>query len=246
MSRKSRAGKHRQQAWHRQQQTPTSASSEYQHNIRQADDILAKEGVEIRLDNWQQLALDWFAPQKPEQGELARYIAEHEHKLGIRWTRELLRLEVFFQVEDYSQIIAHYDQAFSHYPRCALVDMWVADQVFRYAGDFWRARQMHRYVIEHLPGHAKPYYELGFMSYLLGDFPGALDWFNQAAERVADDNLEVAARILYNRGIVRYLVEGDKEAAIADIEEALKCMPDYPQAKEALRGLRGRLRWLPW
>jgi tetratricopeptide (TPR) repeat protein len=124
--------------------------------------------------------------------------------------------------------------------------MWVADQVFRHAGDFWRARQMYRYVIEHLPGHAKPYYELGFMSYLLGDFPGALGWFNQAAERVADDNLEMAARILYNRGIVRYLVEGDKKAAIADVEEVLKRMPDYPQAQEALRGLRGKLRWVPW
>jgi tetratricopeptide (TPR) repeat protein len=246
MSRKSREGKRRQQARSKLPPPPAGVSSEYQRNIRQADDILAKEGVEIRLDNWQQLALDWFAPQEPEQGELARYIAEHEHELGIRWTRELLRLEIFFQVEDYSQIIAHYDRAFPHYPRCALADMWVADQVFRHAGDFWRARQMYRYAIEHLPGHAKPYYELGFMSYLLGDFPGALDWFNQAAERVADDNLEMTARILYNRGIVRYLVEGNKEAAIADVEGALKRKPDYPQAKEALRGLRGRMRWVSW
>jgi hypothetical protein len=45
---------------------------------------------------------------------------------------------------------------------------------------------------------------------------------------------------------VRYLVEGNKKAAIADVEEALKRMPDYPQAKEALRGLRGKLRWVPW
>ena len=83
------------------------------------------------------------------------------------------------------------------------------------------------------------------MSYLLGDFVGALSWFDQAAECVADDDVEMAARILYNRGIVRYLVEGDKEAAIADVEEALKRKPDYPQAKEALRGLRGKMRWMP-
>jgi len=131
---------------------------QYRRNI-QADDIFAKEGVELRPDNWQQLALDWFAPREPEQGELAR---------------------------------------------------------------------------------------LGFMSYLLGDFPGELGWFNQAAGRMPYDNPEVAARILYNRGIVCYLVEGDKEGAIADLEKALKRMPDYPQAKEALRGLRGKLRWVPW
>jgi len=124
--------------------------------------------------------------------------------------------------------------------------MWVADQVFRHAGDFWRARQMYLYAAAQLLDNAKPCYDLGFMSYLLGDFPGALGWFNQAAERIPDANPEMAARILYNRGIVHYLVEGDKDAAIADIEEALKRMPDYPQAKEALRGLRGKLRWLPW
>jgi tetratricopeptide (TPR) repeat protein len=110
--------------------------------------------------------------------------------------------------------------------------MRVADQVFRHTGGLWRTRQIYRYAIEHLPGHAKPYYELGVMSYLLGDFPGALGRFNQAAERMPDDNLEMAARILYNRGIVRYLVDGNKEAAIAHVEEALKRMPDYPQAKE--------------
>jgi tetratricopeptide (TPR) repeat protein len=221
-------------------------SSEYRRNIRQADDILSKEGIEIQPDNWQQLALDWFAPQEPERSELARYIADHAHRLGIPWARELLRLEVFFQGEDYEQIIAHHERAFSRYPRCALVEMWVADQVFRHAGDFWRARQMYRYAIEHFPTHVKPHYELGFMNYLLGDFVGALGWFDHAAERVAGDDVEMAARILYNRGIVRYLVEGDSKAAITDMEQALKHKPDYPQAKEALRGLRGKMRWVPW
>jgi tetratricopeptide (TPR) repeat protein len=246
MSRKPGKRRRGRQARSRQRSPTARVSAEYRRNIRQADDILAKEGVEIRPDNWQQLAVNWCAPEEPERGELARYIADHERKLGVPWARELLRLEVFFQVEDHVQIVAHYDQAFTRYPRCALVEMWVADQVFRHAGDFWRARQMYRYAIEHLRGHAKPYYEMGFMSYLLGDFAGALAWFSQAAERVADDNVEMAARILYNRGMVRVLVDGDKEAAIADVEEALKHMPDYPQAREALRGLRGRIRWLPW
>jgi tetratricopeptide (TPR) repeat protein len=245
VSRKSRDSKRKSQKRSRQQR-PAGLSSDYRRCIHQADDILTQEAVEIRPDNWQQLALDWFAPQEPERGELARYIADHEHQLGIRWARELLRLEVFFQVEDYPQVIDHYDRAFSDYPRCALVEMWVADQVFRYAGDFWRARQMYLYAAAQLPDNAKPCYDLGFMSYLLGDFPGALGWFNQAAERMPDKNPEMAARILYNRGIVRYLVEGNRGAAIADVEEALKRMPDYPQAKEALRGLRGKLRWVPW
>jgi len=221
-------------------------ASAYRRNVRQADEVLSTNAVEIRSDNWQQLALDRFAPEEPERSALAHYIAGHERELGIPWAREILRLEVFFQAEDHLQIIAHYDRAFHRYPRCAVVEMWVADQVFRHGADFWRARRMYRYAVDNLPDHPKPRYELGFMSYLLGDFPGALDWFNRAADRVADDDVELGARIYYNRGVVRSFLDGDRETAIADVEEALRRKPDYPQAREALRGLRGKVRWVPW
>ena len=242
--------KRRQQRKQKRSRRPSARpSSPYQRNVQKADELLSRNDIEPRDDNWQQLALHWFAPEEPERSMLADYIADHEDKLGVSWARELLRLEVFFQVEDHLLIIEHYDQVFSRYPRCALVEMWVADQIFRHGGDFWRARQMYWCAIENLPNHPKPYYELGFMSYLLGDFPGAMDWFNQAADRVADDDVELGARIFYNRGLVRYFLDGDKQAAIADVKEALRRKPDYPQAKESLRGLRsrwGRLRLVPW
>jgi len=224
----------------------SSRSSEYRGALRKADELLSRNRIEARPDNWQEVALKWFAPDEPERGELARYIAANEDRLGVSWARELLRLEVFFQAEEYLQIVVHYDQAFSRYPRCALIEMWVADQVFRHAADFWRARRMYRYAIDNLPDYPKPYYELGFMSYLLGDFSGALDCFNQAAERVTDDDVEMGSRIFCNRGVVRYFLDGNKTAAIADVKEALKRRPNYPQAKQALRDLRGKVRWTPW
>jgi len=223
-------------------------SSPYMQSIRQADEALAQNGAEIRDDNWQEVALDWFVPQDPERSMMARYIAEHEDNLGVGWAREILRMEVYFQVQDYDQIIEHHERAFHRYPRCALVEMWVADQVFRYAGDFWRARPMYYYAIAHLPEHPKPYYEMGYMSYLLGDFDGALSWFSQAAERVSDAYGEIAARVFYNRGIVCYFVGDDKETVIADMKEALRYKRDYVQAKQVLRSLRGRreVRFVPW
>ena len=157
---------------------------------------------------------------------MARYIIDHERELGVAWARELLRMTVYFQVDDYVQVIEHYERALSRYPRCALVELWVADQVFRHGGAFWRARGMYRYAIEHLPDHPKPYYEMGFMSYLLGDFPGAVDWFDQAAERVTEDDAELAASVFYNRALVRYFLDGDKKTAIAGVKEALRRKPD--------------------
>jgi tetratricopeptide (TPR) repeat protein len=184
--------------------------------VRQADQVLAGNDVEIRSDNWQELAVERFAPSEPERTAL-------------------------------TQVIAYYDWALARYPRCAVFELWIADAVFRDAGDFWRARQMYRYTAEHLPDHFKSYQELGFLSYLVGDFPGALAWYEQAVERVGNEHQEMGARILYNRGLLRYIVDGDRAAAIADVQEALRRYPDYGEAKRTLRSLRRKkMRWVPW
>ena len=227
------------------QSTP-AGSGEYRQGIRQVDEIIAKNNVEIRSDNWQQLALDWFAPREPDRSELARYIAAHRDRTGAPWAREILRLQVFLEAQDYTRIAEHYDRAFRSYPRCALVEMWVAGYIMRTSGDFWRARQMYLNAAAELPTFAKPRYELGFMNYLLGDFPGALAQFDQAVALVADDDTELGSRIFYNRGLVRFALGGDKQAAIADVEEALRRKPAYPQAQEALRAFKGKVRWIPW
>jgi tetratricopeptide (TPR) repeat protein len=238
----------------REHSTRAEARSGYPYWIRQADEIIAKHvvseanpnGAEIRPDNWQQIALDWFTPREPERSALARYIAAHQTKLGVAWARELLRLEVFFQVKDDQAIVEHYARAFRAYPRCALIELWVAGHILRQSGDVWRVRQMYLNAAAELPTFAKPFYELGFLSYLLGDFPGALEQFDQAAALVAADDVELGARIFYNRGLVRFALNADQQAALADVEEALRRKPDYAQAKEALRAFKSRARWVPW
>ncbi len=222
------------------------AGSGYRPGVRQADEIIAKNDVEIRPENWQQLALDWFALHEPDWSELARYMAAHQDRLGVAWARDILRLQVFLEAQDYTQVVEHYNRAFRSYPRCALVEMWVAGYLMRTTGDFWRARQMYLNAVGELPSFAKPHYELGFMNYLLGDFPGALDQFDQAVALVAADDIELGSRIFYNRGMVRFALRGDKQAAMADVQEALRRKPDYAQAKEALRALKGTARWVPW
>ena len=230
----------------REHSTKAEARSGYHYWIHQADEIIAKNGAEIRLDNWQQLALDWFTPREPDRSALARYIAAHQTKLGVAWARDLLRLEVFFQVKDDVAVVEHYARALRAYPHCALIELWVAGHVLRQSGDVWRVRQMYLNAAVELPTFAKPFYELGFMNYLLGDFPGALDQFNRAAALVSADDAELGSRIFYNRGLVRLAMNGDKQTALADVEEALRRKPDYPQAKESLRALKGKTRWVPW
>lgn len=230
----------------RDHSTKAESQSGYSYWIRQADEILAKNGAEIRPDNWQQLALDWFTPREPDRSALARYIAAHQAKLGVGWARDVLRLEVLFQVKDDVAVVEHFARAFRSYPRCALIEVWVAGHILRQRSDWWRVRQIYLNAAAELPTLAKPFYELGFMDYLLGDFPGALDQFNRAVALVPGDDVELGSRIFYNRGLVRLAMDADKQAALADVEEALRRKPDYPQAKEALRALKGKARWVPW
>ena len=221
------------------------AGSPYRQALRQADEIIARNGAEIRPDNWRQLALEWFTPHEPDQSELARYIAVHQDRLGVAWAREILRMEIFLQVQDYTTVIAHFDDAFRSYPHCALLEVWVAGYILRHNGDFWRARQMCLNAAVELPLFSKLFYELGFMNYLLGDFPGALDQFDRAATLVAADDVEGGARIFYNRGLVRFAL-GNKLDATSDVEEALRRKPEYLQAQVALRAFKGKSRWVPW
>jgi len=58
--------------------------------------------------------------------------------------------------------------------------------------------------------------------------------------------VKIGARIFYNRGLVRFALGYDKQDTIADVEEALRRKPDYLQAKESLRALKGKATWVPW
>jgi hypothetical protein len=49
-----------------------------------------------------------------------------------------------------------------------------------------------------------------------------------------------------DRGFFSSHLDGDRKAAIADVQTALRLRPDYEQAQEALRGLQGKPRWRPW
>jgi len=226
--------------------TTASAQSDYRDWIRQADEVLARNNAQPRPENWQQLALDWFPSDEVEREALNRYIARYEQKLGAAWARDLLRLEVFFRANDPLAIVTHYKRALRAYPRCALVEVWVGAHLLRYSGELWLAREMYLNAARELPTFAKPFYELGFIQYLLGDFAGALEYFDQAAARVTDDDRELAARVFYNRGMARLALTADRQAAIADIKEALRYKPDYAQAKNALRALKLNPRWVSW
>jgi hypothetical protein len=114
---------------------PLTPAAAYLQAIQKADEVIVQRGAEIRPDNWQQLALEWFASLEPERSEFARFIGAQQDRLGLAWARDILRLQVFFDAEASAQIVEHYERVFRAYPRCPLVEIWVAPCILHIRGD---------------------------------------------------------------------------------------------------------------
>jgi tetratricopeptide (TPR) repeat protein len=214
--------------------------------VREADRVLAESGAEIRGGAWQATVLEWFTEDEREQEELAGYMAAHEDKLGIRWARDLLRLRIFVEGDDHEAVLTHYDRAMARYPRCVVVELGVAALLAHHSTDWWRTRSILLYVVEQWPGHAGPCHDLGLLHYLLGDFPGALAWYDKAIARLVEDEVDLGAQVYLNRAVTHLAMGGDRKTAIAGVRRALLLKPDYDQAQTALRAMRGKVRWTLW
>jgi tetratricopeptide (TPR) repeat protein len=118
--------------------------------------------------------------------------------------------------------------------------------MMHHGADWWRARSMLLYTAEQLPDHARPCHELGFQHYLLGDFEGAVGWYDEAITRLVEDEVDLGAQVYLNRAVTHFAAGGDRRTAIAGVKSALRLKPDYSQAQEALRAMRGKIRWTPW
>jgi tetratricopeptide (TPR) repeat protein len=241
-----RKGKGRPRRRREQESLPGLSAAEYRRAVREADRVLAESGLEVRTDTWQGVALEWTATEERDRQALKAYMAAHEEALGTRWTRDLLRLEAFLQADDHEATLAHYERAMVRYPRCALVELWVGAVMMHHSTAWWRARSMLLYAAERLPENAAPCQALGLQHYLFGDFEGAVGWYDEGISRLVEDEADLAARLTLNRAVTHLAAGGDRKTAIAGVKKALRLKPDYIQAQEALRALRGKIRWTPW
>jgi tetratricopeptide (TPR) repeat protein len=244
----SRANRSRQRQSHTRR-LPLQESADYEFYCDQADALLARNDIVPLLTNWRALVLDWFPADEQARKAMTRYMDAHEAELGFAWAREMLRMECFFQAQDDIQVVEHYDRALADYPPCPYLELEVSGPMIRYGGDLWTARVLLWNALEHFPDRPQPYYDMGYLSHLLGDVPGALEWYNRGVSPVTDEEPEVTARLLYNRSIVRYHLDGDQDAAVADLEWATDMYPDYPQTRQTLDAFRGEpveVTLLPW
>ena len=200
---------------------------------------------EITAENWKDLVKAEIAQPKTVAQNFAAYVDEHANQLGPEWAAHFLDfMENTWQ--DAERLIEIYEQELSRYPPCYIVEANVADAYRHYFGWMNRAKRKYREAVALAPDLAIGHYDLGQVYHLLGLFDRSLQEFELAVRYAGDDENELAARSTFNIGIFKSR-SGDYREAKRYIERALELMPDYPQAKEALRMLnRKHHRWLKW
>lgn len=190
---------------------------------------------EITAENWKDLVKAEIAQPESVAQNFAAYVDEHADQLGPEWAARFLDfMENTWQ--DAERLIEIYEQELSRYPPCYIVEVNVADAYRHYFGWMNRAKKKYREAVALAPDLAGGHYDLGQIYHLLGLFDRSLQEFELAARYIGDDEKELAARSAFNIGVFKSRRGNNKEAK-RYIERALELMPDYPQAREALRML---------
>lgn len=200
---------------------------------------------EITAENWQDLVKAEIAWPKNAAQYFAAYVDKHADQLGPEWAVHFLEF-MENTWHDAERLLEIYEQELFRYPPCYIVEANVADAYFHYFGWINRAKKKYRKAVALAPDLAIGHYNLGQIYHLLGLFDRSLQEFELVVRYAGDDENEVAARSTFNIGVFKSQ-RGDNREARHCVERALELMPDYPQAREALRMLdREHRRWFRW
>lgn len=169
------------------------------------------------------------------------YMEKNKATLALEWGC-LMFLFIKADEEKHVQDIEKYYKLLEKYPPNSFVETAMADLQLRYYGNVFKARDGFLKGLELKPDDAYCHYNLGLVYHLLGVFDKSFEHYEKAAINYQSANKpeEVKARSLYNLAVFKINVEGDYEEAKRLLTEALTVMPQYPEAKRALK----QMRWL--
>jgi len=144
--------------------------------------------------------------------------------------------------EKYALDFEKYYKLLERYPPNWFSEVGLAELQLRYYGNIFKARDGFLKGLELKPDDAHCHYNLGFVYHLLGVFDKSFGHYEKAVinYQTANKPKEIKARSLYNLAIFKINVEHDYGEGERFLKEALGVMPQYPEAKRALK----QIRWL--
>jgi len=199
---------------------------------------LAKIGKEFDVvlteENYKDVILEEVESPPALLDYLRDYMEKNEPTL--EWGC-LMFLFIKADEEKYVPDIEMYYKLLVRYPPNWFTEVGMAELQLRYYGNIFKARDGFFKGLELRPDNAHCHYNLGFIYHLLGVFNKSFEHYEKAVinHQTANKPEELKARSLYNLAVIKISVERDYEEAEMLLKESLAAMPQYPEAKRALK-----------
>lgn len=202
-------------------------------------EIKRKHGIDLTEQNYQNMILQELESPTSLLDYFKDYMERNEEVTTLEWGCLIFLFIKTDQDENFSEIEKYY-KLLRKYPANSFTELIMADLELRYYGNLFKAKDKYYKALELKPNDAHCHYNLGFIYYLLGMFDRAAGQYEKAIIHYnsANNPEELKARSLYNLAVHRINIEHDYQGARELLNEALRDMPDYPQAKQALRQIK--------
>jgi len=167
------------------------------------------------------------------------YMASDEDVITLEWGCLFFLFMKAAQGKDVSNI-KRYCKLLKKYPPTWFTEVAIAELELRYYVNLFKAKDRFQKALELKPNDAHCYYHLGFVYFLLGVFDKAAEHYENAVihHKNANNPSELKARSLYNLAVHKINIEHDYKGAKKLLKDALREMPDYPQAKQTLKQIK--------
>lgn len=167
------------------------------------------------------------------------YMARNKDVITLNWGCLIFLFIKADQEKDVSDIERYY-RLLEKYPVNWFTEVVMAELELRYYGNLFKAKDRFYRALKLRPNDAHCHYNLGLVYHLLGVFDKSAEHYEKAVihHKNANKPSEVKARSLFNLASYKINIEHDYKEAKKLLNDALREMPDYPQAKHALRQIR--------
>ena len=200
-----------------------------------------KREYEIALtkENYKDMILEELKSPPSLLDYFRDYMARNEDIITLNWGCLIFLFINADRKKDVFDIERHYKRL-EKYPANWFIEVAMAELEFKYYGHLFKAKDRFHGALELKPNDAHCHYSLGFVYYLLGVFDKSTEHYGKSVihYKNANNPREIKARSLFNLAVHKINREHDYKGAKKLLNDALREMPDYPQAKHALKQIR--------
>jgi len=198
--------------------------------------IKRKYDVVLTEQNYKDMILEELKSPPSLLDYFKDYMAGNEDIITLEWGCLFFLFMKANQEKDVSRIERYY-KLLKKYPLNWFTEVRVAKLELRYYGNLFKAKDRFYRALKLKPNDAYCHYNLGLVYYLLGVFEKSVEHYKNAVihHKNAYNPGELKARSLFDLAVYKINREHNYKGAKKLLKDALREMPDYPQAKDVLR-----------